>query len=185
MISKKRLPSIGFVCVCIAYVSTASFFAWGFSTPPLDRIWVLDKELKIGEKWKLSKQDERLFRRQLDLYPELAESLLSETQIGVISAQREGWIETPEVTILRTPQAGEFKYLVLNVQTPPEHLPLKVTIKGREWKEKLHVDRHERRTVELPPSDTSELIVLELDGKKLRADSSVLGVHVSFAKEQP
>jgi hypothetical protein len=41
----RRLPSIGFVAVVLTYGSSVAFLAWGMTTPPLDRVWVLHHEL--------------------------------------------------------------------------------------------------------------------------------------------
>jgi hypothetical protein len=103
---KLRAPSIGFVVVCSVYVCTATFFAWGFQTPPLDRIWTLDHELKIGKTWHLSSADLEVLRQGLRDYPGLAEALLNDTEIGIVSAHRERWVETPEVTVVRTAHAS-------------------------------------------------------------------------------
>jgi hypothetical protein len=182
---KFRRPSLGFAVVILTYVSTTAFLAWGFTTPPLDRISVLDHQLKIGEVWELPEEDVELLQGALLQYKGLATALLSDAEVGVVSAQREGWIETPEVTIIRTNKSEEFKFIELDVQTPEKYLPIKVNARGASWKDKLHIDREGVYTLALPPTAQPELISLKLKGKDLRADPSVLGIRVSFRKEAP
>lgn len=180
-----RAPSVGFVLVCAVYSCTAAFLAWGFQTPALDRIWTLDHELKIGKIWNLSDQDLEVLRSGLREYPGLAEALLSDTQIGIVSAHRERWVETPEVTVVRTADSGAFKFLELDVQTPKEHLPLRVTIRGESWKHKLSLDESGPVYVPLPPVTGPELFTIDFKGKELRADPSILRTRVSFHEEAP
>lgn len=159
--------------------------AWGFQPPPLDRIANLDHELKTGEIWNLSEDDLQVLRDGLLDYPDLAAALLSDTEIGVISAHRDGWVETPEVTIVRTTKSDGVKFLELDLQTPNKYLPVKVTIRTDTWKQKLHFDHQGLQFIELPPPTQSELITLDFKGKELRADPSILRTRVAFLKEKP
>jgi hypothetical protein len=103
--NKRRLPSIGFVAVVATYTLTAAFFFWGFRTPDLDRIWSLHHKLKIGRVYDIKKRDRKMLLRAMVRHKELARSLLPSGEIGIISENSDGWIATPIVTILRTPQS--------------------------------------------------------------------------------
>jgi hypothetical protein len=173
------------VLACSAYAATAAFLAWGFQTPSLDRIWTLDHELKIGRTWNLTDEDLAILRNALRDYPGLAEALLNDTQIGIVSAHRERWVETPEVTVIRTKEAGQYAFVELDVQTPRDHLPLNVTVKGETWKHKLSVAEHGPVFVPLPKVSEPELFTIDFKGKELRADPSILRTRVSFHEEAP
>ena len=179
-----RAPSIGFVVVCTVYGATASFLAWGFETPDLDRIWTLDHELKIGEMYKLDDADFALLSRGLKRHPGLAEALLSDTQIGIISAHRDGWVETPEVTVVRTAKASRFRFMRLDVETPQKHLPMRLTVRANGWKHKLQADRQGPLFVPLPPTTESEVFSVDFKGKDLRADPSILRTRITFHEER-
>jgi hypothetical protein len=172
------------VVVCAVYTATTSFIAWGFDTPDLDRIWTLDHELKIGETWKLDDDDFALLTRSLKRHPGLAEALLSDTQIGIVSAHRDGWVETPEVTVIRTAVSSHFRFMRLDVETPERHLPMRLTVRADGWKHKLQADRRGPLFVPLPPKTESEVFTVDFKGKDLRADPSILRTRITFHEER-
>jgi hypothetical protein len=174
-------PSIGFSLVVATYALSVAFFAWGLSTPPLDRVWQLHHELKIGRVYKLSKEDRRLLLDSMREHPALASALLDAGQVGIISAHREGWIDTPHVTIIRTPHSPAALRLLLDIQTPPQYIPYEIEIDGSGWERELPVQGRGPLAVELPaPPADPELITLKIKGDELRADPSSIGVRLTF-----
>lgn len=174
-------PSVGFCLVALTYGLTVAFFAWGLSTPPLDRIWRLHHELKIGRVYDLSRDDRELLLAAMSRHGKLATALLSSGEIGIVSAHRDGWIDTPSVTIIRTPRAAAVTGIVLDVQTPPQHIPYDLELHGLGWVQKRRIEERGLARLELPPpSAQPELITLKLVGPGLRADPSSLGVRVTF-----
>jgi hypothetical protein len=172
---------VGFCLIVLTYSLTLAFFAWALATPPLDRIWELHHQLKTGTAYALTRADRELASSALERYPALAEALLSAGQIGIISAQRDGWVDTPEVTILRTPRATLTQRILLEVQTPPQHLPFRVTLAGSGWQRSIDVQARGTLALELPaPGAVPELLSLKLEGAGLRADSSSIAVRVTF-----
>jgi hypothetical protein len=174
-------PSLGFSLVVVTYVLSAAFFAWGLSTPPLDRVWQLHHELKIGRVFKLSKDDRRLLLESMREHPALASALLDAGQVGIISAHRDGWIDTPHVTIVRTPRSPAALRLLLDIQTPPQHIPYEIEIDGSGWERELEVQARGPLALELPPPPAEpELITVKIKGDELRADPSSIAVRVLF-----
>src|SRR5262245_34008645 len=88
---RRRRPTAGFVTVCLVYAAVGAFFAWGISTPDLDRVWTLHHELKSGRLGAPSARDRRVLTRSMERHPELAGALLREGEIGLISSNAEGW----------------------------------------------------------------------------------------------
>ena len=173
-------PSLGFCLIVLTYLLTAGFFAWGLSTPPLDRVWQLHHQLKTGDLYALGRDDRELLEAAMARHPELAQALLSSGQIGIISAHRDGWIDTPEVSIVRTPRSLA-RSLVLDVQTPPEHLPYRIQLQAGTWQRSLEVKTRGPLGIELPPAPpVAQLLTLKLEGAGLRADSSSLAVRITF-----
>jgi hypothetical protein len=174
-------PSVGFSLVVAVYALSVAFFAWGLSTPPLDRIWQLHHELKIGRIYKLPKEDRQLLLESMREHPTLASALLDAGQVGIISAHRDGWIDTPHVTIIRTPRSAAALRLLLDVQTPPQYIPYEIEIDGSDWERELEVHARGPLAVELPPPPAvPELITLKIKGDELRADPSSIGVRLTF-----
>jgi hypothetical protein len=174
-------PSLGFCGVILTYGLTLAFFAWGLSTPPLDRIWQLHHELKIGQVYDLRREDRELLLAALARHDKLAAALLSSGEIGIISAHREGWIDTPSVSIIRTPRSSAVTGILLDIQTPPQHIPYDVELHGLGWHQKRRIEERGLTRLALPPpSAQPELLTLALLGKGLRADPSSLGVRVTF-----
>jgi hypothetical protein len=173
-------PSLGFCAIALTYLLTAGFFAWGLTTPPLDRAWQLHHQLKTGDVYALSGEDRELLTSAMARHPALAGALLSSGQVGIISAHHDGWIETPEVTVVRTPRSVA-RSIVLEIQTPPEHIPYRVQLKAGSWQHRLEVKARGTLNVELPPAPpVAELLSLKLEGPGLRADPSSLAVRISF-----
>jgi hypothetical protein len=178
-------PSLGFTLVIATYVLSIAFFAWGLSTPPLDRVWQLHHELKIGSVYKLSKEDRQLLLTAMAAHPSLAAAMLDSGQAGIVSSHRDGWIDTPHVTIIRTPRSPASLRLVLDVQTPSQYIPYDVEVEGNGWEKETRVQARGTLTLELPPPPPQpELITLKIKGKELRADPSSIGVRVTFDPPQ-
>jgi hypothetical protein len=174
-------PSLGFLAIVVTYGLTLAFFAWGLSSPPLDRVWLLHHELKIGKVYRLEEEDRELLQSSMLRYPALAAALLTKGQIGIISAHRDGWIDTPVITIIRTPRSGTTLRIMLDVQTPAAYLPYEIEIGGASWQRKLTVSARGKLSVDLPPPPSEpELVTLKMEGDQLRADPSSLGLRVSF-----
>jgi hypothetical protein len=172
---------VGFCLIVLTYSLTLAFFAWALTTPPLDRLWELHHQLKTGSAYALTRADRQLASSALERHPGLAEALLSAGQIGIISAQRDGWVDTPEVTILRTPRATLTQRILLEVQTPPQHLPFRATLAGSGWQRAVEVQARGTLALELPaPGAVPELLSLKLEGAGLRADPSSIAVRVTF-----
>lgn len=182
MTTSIRLPSLGFVGLIAVYTAVTLFFAWGFSTPDLDRVWRLHHELKIGKE--MSTKDHRIVEAAMSRHPQLADALLVEGRIGIVSAHDDGWIETPTATIVRT-AASKSDRVMLDVQTPPDLLPYTIHLSASGYERALRVEKHGSYEIALPPANgQSSLITLSLEGEGFRADPSVLGVRVGFCCEQ-
>lgn len=183
-LSSGKWPSLGFIAVCLNYSLVAAFFAWGLSNPALDRAWALQHELKIGKVGRLSTAERTLFERCLSRYPKMVLDLLDGSEIGILSANRDGWISTPTATLLRTPKSGQWHELVLDIQTPSDLIPYAVVVRGRGWEKRLPVTRQGVIRVELPPAPAEpELFEVRLRGKKFEPDPSLLGVRIGFGPE--
>lgn len=179
-----KLPSAGFVLIVLVHCAAAALLIWGFSTPRLDRVWTLHHQLKIGDVSKLKDDERQLLERTLVDHSTLAKALISRGDIGVISANRDGWIETPFVTLVRTGDART-REILLNVETSPEHLPFKVEFEGKGWQRVLEVDERKEYRLELPPSSgVAEVIVANVKGKRFKNDPSILGIQVHFPGEE-
>jgi hypothetical protein len=171
--------------VVLTYALTLAFFAWGLATPPLDRVWQLHHELKIGRIYKLSKEDRKLLLGAMTEHPALANALLDTGQAGIISANRDGWIDTPHVTIIRTPRSPAALSLVLDVQTPPQYIPYEIEIDGSGWERELSVQARGPMRIELPPPPgVPELVTFKIKGDELRADPASLAVRITFDPPQ-
>lgn len=182
---RRKHPSAGFLAVCATYLLAFAFLAWGLSTPALDRVWTLHHELKVGRRGAPKDGDLARLREALERHPSLSGALLPEGQIGLISAHREGWLETPEATILRTAKSKE-RLLRIEVGTPLDLLPFAIDLDGKGFEERVQATEHGVLELTLPPTKgKAELLVLRLRGKKLRADPSVLNVRVTFAEAAP
>ena len=183
--SRRKAPSAGFVVVCLIHALVVAFFLWGFSTPDLDRVWTLHHQLKIGEMGRLARKDREIVLNAARRHPKLASALLSDEDtkrgIGLISAHEEGWIATPDATILRTAAPTEIRTLVFDIRTPKDLIPFAISVRGTDWQEKISADKQGIERLRIPAAKAgAELITVRIKGKGFRADPSVISIRVSF-----
>lgn len=178
----ERLPSVGFVAIVLTNVALAAFLTWGFQQPPLDRVWELHHELKIGALGKLGAEDRSLLQAAMARYPALASALLAQGEaIGLLSANSQGWLETPDATVLRTSLAGAACVMVLDVKIPSHALPLEIEVEGANWQRELDIAKQGTRRLPLPRlAEGAEIITLAVVSKASRDEVATLGVHVGF-----
>ena len=184
----RKRPHLSSIFVCMTYILVTVFFLWGFSSPDLDHVWRHHHELKIGKTGRLKKGERKSLRKAMKRHPRLAEALLQGQTIGIISAHTDGWISTPNATILRTPASKRFRTLSFDVQTPEDLLPLAITLRAKSWKKKFKFTTQGPQEVQLPEvSGSAEIITLRMKGRRFRKDRSMLGLRVQFkeASAQP
>lgn len=178
-------PSAGFCTLLLSYGACFAFLGWGFSTPPLDRVWQLHHELKIGRTGALSATDHELLASALRRHPLLGDALLGAGHIGVISAQRDGWVETAEVTIVRTPKARAER-LWVGLPAAPEPRPAQLSLRGAGWERTLASDGASAVVFDLPRAPPQpELLTLRMLGGAARPEPAELGVRVRFEPAEP
>jgi hypothetical protein len=180
----RKLPHLSSIFVGVTYILVFAFFAWGFSTPALDQVWRHHHELKIGKTGKLKKAERKSLNKAMKRHPRLAKALLQGAPVGIISAHNDGWIATPNATILRTPAAKNIRRMNFDVQTPEDLLPLSISLRTKTWKKKLKFTKQGTETFLLPElGDTVEIIELKMKGRRFRKDRSMLGLRVQFEEE--
>lgn len=180
----RRAPSVGFVALVLVHMAAVAMLTWAFSTPRLDRIWTLHHELKIGKISKLKADDRQLLTEAMIDHPTLGHALIKRGDIGVVSANRDGWIEHPFATLVRTSNAKTAAILV-NVETSPEHLPFSIEFESGPWEYNLQVTERKEYRVELPQTDGApEIITVEVKGKRFKADPAILGLQLHFEGEE-
>ena len=176
-----KLPSIGCLAILLTNLALAAFLIWGFQKPPLHRVWELHHELKIGAVGKLSPQDHALLSTELHEHAELAGALLSEGSIGLVSANSDGWLETPDATVIRSAKAGAPCIMNLHVKIPDDALPLAVEVSGSGWQRSLSIGRQGVTRLPLPNTEAApEIITLAVVAKGSDAEVATMGVRVTF-----
>jgi hypothetical protein len=178
---RQKLPSVGFVFVLLSNLLLVAFLAWGFQKPPLDRVWELHHELKIGALGKLDADDHSLLSSAMTRHRNLAEGLLSDGEhIGVISANWSGWLESPDATIIRSARAGPSCVILLDARVLHPALPLDIEVSGRQWQRRVTMEAPGSRELPLPATDGPEIITLRMTSKGAHGDEAALGLHVAF-----
>jgi hypothetical protein len=184
-LSVSQRPSIGFLAVCATYLLVAAFFLFGLTTPDLDRVWRLHHLLKIGEVSLLDPADKALLTEAMARHERLASNLVDGEEIGVVSAHMDGWIETGQATLIRTPASGKYLTVRLQVETPADLLPMTAVLRGPGWQQKVEIAAHGEVDIPFPePASAAEIIEIVLQGERLEAEDSVPGVRVSFGEKR-
>lgn len=178
-----RLPSLGFVAVLLVYAAVAGFFAWGASTPPLDRVFRVTQALRGNDRLRMGADVRALLLRELRKHPALRQALLRDQSIGILSAHQQGWLAAPTAWVLRFPDAERVRALRLDVHTAPERLPFTLTVRGPTFRKRTTVSAPGAIEIELPPPGPApEIIEVRLGGKRFAPDPSELAVKLSFVE---
>ena len=118
-------PGMGFGILAVVVMASTIFFGWGWSRPPLDEVWQMQLELRLGTRSALRSDERRLLQDTLARYPLLAVNMLEDAATGIISAERGGMVDTDYVYIVRqTAAAPEFLTI-----TSPSGAPLQLAVR--------------------------------------------------------
>lgn len=176
-----RLPSSGFCVLISVHLGLAAYLLWGFAEPPLERVWELHHALKIGQLGRLERQDAELLRAAMVRHPSLAESLLGEGQLGLVSAHSRGWLETPDATALRTARAHDPCSMEVEARMPSEAFPVTIDVVSREWRARVVLQEPGTNTLSLPEGHgAAEVISLHTSTHAPHDDGETLGVRLGF-----
>lgn len=182
-VASGRLPSVGFVAFCLVCVAVVLFFIWALSTPALDRVWTIHHLTKIGEINRLNKKDKALLRQAMTEHDDLTRDLLDGHELGIITAHIDGWIAASVATLLRTPES-EARKLEIDVQAPQELFPVEIRVRGGNWKERREATEHGVVAIPLPtPESGPEIVEVAVESKDPEADSSLLGIRITWEAE--
>lgn len=108
-------PGMGLILLLISAIASLTFFVWGLRTPPLEQVWQMQLELKLGSRKALSDDELRLLQDILVRYPTLVDNMLEDASSGFISAHIGGMVDTGYAyAIRRIPAASG----ILHVESP-------------------------------------------------------------------
>jgi|SRR5690606_3800320 len=175
MSAPSKLPSVGFVAVLLVHAVLVAFLFWGFAQPPLDRVWELSHELRIGRFGTLAPSDLALLRSTLARHPRLADAILSRDDIAIISANSRGWLETPDATLLVSAKATGPCSMSIAARLEPIAFPLRVEISGAGWSRQLEVPDARGAELTFPKAGpNAEVVEVRFSGKA----AARAGVHL-------
>ncbi len=171
-----KLPSFGFMAVVLVHLSLVLFLIWGFAQPPLDRVWELSQGLKIGKFGTLSPTDLELLRTTLARHPRLGDSLTRD-EIGILSANSRGWLETLDATLLVRADAVAPCSMRVTTRLESSAFPLELTVSGAGWRRQLVVSDAGGAEIVFPGTGrAADVVELRFTGKVPTPN----GVHLGF-----
>lgn len=172
-----KFPSLGLVLVVLVHVGLVGFLVWGFAQPPLDRVWELSHALKIGKFGTLTAPDRDLLRATLARHPRLTESLLSQGEVGIISANNRGWLETPDATLLVSANAPAPCTMRVTTRSAERAFPVNLEISGAGWRRQLVVSDARGTEMTFPSTRrAADVVEVRFSSK----DATQGGVHLGF-----
>jgi len=182
-------PGRGFVFICLTYTFVLSFFTWGFSMPDLDRVWILYHELQIGKINKLSDMERIVLSKSTARYPGLTRELLNSSDIGLISANNEGWSNNSTAIILRSPKSEYCTTLNIKIPKFKDFSSYNIELKGNggidnKWLWKKRLNLSEVMKIALPPPPgTPEIIEISINSSSLMSKFSDVRIYIGFLKK--
>lgn len=108
-------PGAGLAVFVGVVVASSLFFFWGWSRPPLDRVWQIQLELLLGTRPALAEDERALLQETLVRYPLLANNMLEDAECGLISAHMGGMADRGYAYLVRTTASAPG---VLSVSSP-------------------------------------------------------------------
>jgi len=176
-----KLPSIGFVLVALVHLGLVGFLVWGFEQPPLDRVWELGHALKLGKLETLTPRDKNLLRATLERHPGLAESLLTQGKVGIISAHDRGRLETAAATVLRSADATLPCNMQVEARSAEQSSKVHVEVSGSGWQRRLLLSRTGSVEVAFPSiRPAADIIEVRFTRGDSAVDARTAGVHLGF-----
>lgn len=101
-------PGPGFFVVFLTAAISTAFFVWGARMPELERVWRIQLGLEAGKRRALSASERKIFSEAIQRHPDIAEGMLGARDIGIISAHRDGLIETGYAYLIRKKSSPKY-----------------------------------------------------------------------------
>lgn len=171
-----KLPSLGLVAVVLVHAGLVGFLVWGFREPPLDRVWELSHELHVGKLGTLADRDRDLLLATLARHQRLTEALLSDREVGIVSAHTRGWLETPNASVLVSAKARPPCSMRVSIRAGSQAFPLKVEVSGTGWRRELVVPDAGGAELTFPTSGRADIVEVRF----ARNGSVVDAVHLEL-----
>lgn len=171
-----KLPSLGLVAVVLVHVGLVGFLVWGFAQPPLDRVWELSHALHVGKVGTLAERDRDLLMATVARHPRLTESLLSEHEVGIVSANTLGWLETPDATVLVSAKARPPCSMRVSTRGA-RAFPAKFEVSGTGWRQELVVPDARGAEMTFPTSGRVDVVEVRSSNE----NSAVDAVHLDLS----
>lgn len=125
-----RWPSFGFFFAVGSYALLLCFLSWGFSTPPLDRIWEMLHRLERGATKTLTAREVAELGAALLRHPELADALSGSRTVDFIEPTNNKWVTLERAHLLiRPPKRGAIRISV-ECRGPRPVYPIVVKLVG-------------------------------------------------------
>ncbi len=121
---RHSMPGAGFVLLVITCLISMGTIVWGMRTPPLERVWRLQLELRLGELHRLEPADWSLLQDTLLRFPMFTDHILNDAGCGIVSANLGGVIDSGVAYAVRR-DAAACEHLVVSSPTG-EGLQLRV-----------------------------------------------------------
>lgn len=161
-------PGPGFLVVFFTASVSAAFFAWGARMPELERVWRIQLGLEAGKRKALSASERAAFSDAIRRHPDLADGMLGARDIGIISAHRDGLIETNYVYLIRKKSSPKY-VLELTATDARGTKPIEVEVRTSSAEKKGTVASGAPFVWELPDEGPfPDLIEVRLDAKGKR-----------------
>ena len=87
-----RRPSVGFVFLVSAHLLLISLLAWGYTTPELDRVWLIQQGMHRDNFDGLSAPDVQTIKTALRHYPDLPRAFIGRAPFGFVEPAEDGWV---------------------------------------------------------------------------------------------
>jgi len=158
-----RRPGAGFLAIALVHCAAAALVAWGMQTPPLDRAWTIEHELKAGMRFELKDEERSFLAGTFEASPGLASGMLDGREVGILTTHRDGWNSQGHAVVARV--GGPAMRVGLEVEAVPDDYPIRVRLSGSVWSETRTVESNGVSWIQIPAS-AADVIDVEIAGHR-------------------
>ena len=170
--SKKlgRRPSVGFVFLVSAHLLLISILAWGYTTPELDRVWLIQQGMHRDNFDGLSASDVQTIRTALRHYPGLPRAFIGHAPFGFVEPAEDGWVKLRQPHLITDGNIHGTISMVVDCRAPQMAFPVTVVFdyEGHQLRLRFLENSQRRLDLQFDPQSRSKWVQVSVESAQVK-----------------
>ena len=170
--SKKlgRRPSVGFVFLVSAHLLLISILAWGYTTPELDRVWLIQQGMHRDNFDGLSAPDVQTIRTALRHYPGLPRAFIGHAPFGFVEPAEDGWVKLRQPHLITDGNIHGTVSMVVDCRAPQMAFPVTVVFdyEGHQLRLRFLENSQRRLDLQFDPQSRSKWVQVGVEPAQVK-----------------